>query len=277
MLLILSSCAVLNRKAVSNNSGGDENKIVSTSVAICGIMDRLDLDLIGVPKTEYTLPKRYSKVKKVGVPITPDMEGIKLLNPDKVLIPRSLQSDLLPKFKAAKISATFVDLSGLDNMIKSIEQLGAKYNREEKAAEIAYEYNKVIGEILLKKAGKTPPKVLILMGFPSSYLVATDSSYMGSLVKTAGGENVFPDGDEFVEINAEAMLKKQPDIILRAAHALPDDVSKMFGEEFTKNDIWKHFSAVKSGKIYDVTGPDFGMSANLEYKKSLDYLLDIFY
>ena len=41
------------------------------------------------------------------------------------------------------------------------------------------------------------------------------------------------------------MKKKEPDIIVRAAHALPDQVTKMFNEDFETNDIWKHFDAVK--------------------------------
>lgn len=37
------------------------------------------------------------------------------------------------------------------------------------------------------------------------------------------------------------MKKKEPDVILRAAHALPDQVVKMFKKDFEINDIWKHF------------------------------------
>ena len=47
----------------------------------------------------------------------------------------------------------------------------------------------------------------------------------GSLVELAGGENVYSDTDqEFLTVNTEDMKTKEPDIILRAAHALPDQV-----------------------------------------------------
>lgn len=101
-----------------------------------------------------------------------------------------------------------------------------------------------------KNEGKDSPKVLVLMGLPGSYIVATDNSYVGSLVKLAGGTNVYGDGDgqEFLTANTEDMQQKDPDIILRAAHALPDQVREMFTEEFETNDVWKHFRAVPGGQ-----------------------------
>ena len=70
--------------------------------------------------------------------------------------------------------------------------------------------------------------MLILMGLPGSYVVATESSYVGSLVKLAGGVNVYGDGDgqDFLNINPEDMVEKAPDIILRTSHALPEQVKK---------------------------------------------------
>ena len=69
---------------------------------------------------------------------------------------------------------------------------------------------------------------------------------MGSLVKMAGGINVYPDEtSDFINVSTEDMLTKKPDIILRTAHAMPDSVMEMLAEEFETNDIWKHFDAVK--------------------------------
>ena len=41
------------------------------------------------------------------------------------------------------------------------------------------------------------------------------------------------------------MKTKEPDVILRAAHGLPEEARKMFAEEFSTNDIWQHFKAVQ--------------------------------
>ena len=116
------------------------------------------------------------------------------------------------------------------------------------------------------------------MGFPGSYIIATENSYVGSLVAMAGGENVYAGSDqEFLNVNTEDMKQKEPDIILRTAHAMPDQVADMFKEEFQENDIWQHFSAVQNDRVYDLTQGNFGMSANFNYPQALAELQEIFY
>ena len=65
------------------------------------------------------------------------------------------------------------------------------------------EFDSFMTEFAEKNAGKESPKVLVLMGLPGSYIIATDNSYVGSLVKLAGGTNVYGDGDgqEFLFAN----------------------------------------------------------------------------
>lgn len=95
----------------------------------------------------------------------------------------------------------------------------------------------------------------------------------------AGGINVYEgiSSEEFVNINTEDMVQTKPDIILRTAHALPDQVMAMFAEEFETNDIWKHFEAVQEGNVYDLDSTKFGMSATLDYQEAIADLESIFY
>lgn len=180
--------AVLNAKAKVKALSGNP-RIVATSPAVADICDKLDLDLVGVPKSSVSkIPSRYKKVKKVGLAMSPDMEIVSSLNPDWILAPSSLETDLKPKFEE----------------LKNTDQ-------------------------------------------------------------------------EFLTVNTEDMKKKEPDIIVRAAHALPDQVTKMFNEDFETNDIWKHFEAVKNKRVYDLTYEYFGMSANFKYKKALSELEKDFY
>lgn len=58
---------------------------------------------------------------------------------------------------------------------------------------------------------------------------------------------------------------------------MPDQVVKMFKDDFNSNDIWKHFEAVKNKKVYDLTYEYFGMSANFNYQKALKEHEEDFY
>lgn len=80
-----------------------------------------------------------------------------------------------------------------------------------------------------------------------------------------------------MNVNTEDMLQKDPDMILRTAHAMPESVMQMFAEEFDTNDIWKHFRAVQCGQVYDLSNGEFGMSANFNYQNALKTLDEILY
>lgn len=280
MALSMMGCVSQHPNDSTDTSGVEADaKLVATSPAVADICDKLELDLVGVCETSGTIPDRYKDITTVGMAMNPDLEIIKSLNPDYILSPNSLQNDLQPKYSSIGVKSIFVNLRSVDGMYDSIEYLGKKFGKEDKAEELVQEYKEFLEKYKSENEGKESPKVLILMGLPGSYIVATDNSYVGSLVKMAGGTNVYGDGDgeEFLNANTEDMQLKDPDIILRAAHALPEDVTKMFNDEFATNDIWKHFRAVQNGKVYDLSYDKFGMSAKFNYPEALDELQPLLY
>ncbi len=280
ILPLMSACMDYSSDNKAEERVNKENpKIVATSMSTVFIMDRLNVDLIGVPDSKVDkLPKRYQNAEKIGMAMSPDMEKIKSINPDWVFSPVSLVSDLQPKYKNAKLRYGFLNLNNVEGMYSSIKDLGKLLNREKEADVLVKEYENFMKSYKEKNKDKKKPSVLILMGLPGSYVVATDKSYVGSLVKMSGAKNVFEsDKEQFININTEDMLKKDPDIILRTAHAMPDDVMQMFRDEFKKNDTWSHFRAVKENKVYDLDNHKFGMSAKFNYPSALEDLQKIYY
>lgn len=196
----------------------EEPRIIATSPATAEICDKLDLDLVGVCSSSVSsIPERYADLPDIGTAMSPDMEITASLNPDWILSPASLQSDLQPKYEAIDTDWAFLNLRSVQGMYRSIQEL-------------------------------------------------------------AGGENVYAGTDqEFLTVNTEDMKTKEPDIILRAAHALPDQVVEMFKEDFETNDIWQHFEAVQTGRVYDLSYELFGMSATFRYPEALEELQPLLY
>ena len=261
------------------HSMGTEPRIIATSPAVAEICDRLELDLVGVcTSSSSSIPERYEEITQVGAAMSPDMEIVSSLSPDWILSPSSLQSDLQPKYEAIDTDWAFLNLRSVQGMYRSIQELGEIFDREEQAETQIKEFKDFYETYQKEQEGKAHPRVLILMGLPGSYIIATENSYVGSLVALAGGENVYEGStEEFLTVNTEDMKNKEPDIILRTAHALPDQVMEMFNEDFATNDIWKHFSAVKNNQVYDLTYEYFGMSANFSYPDALQELQEILY
>ena len=287
--LVLLMALVLSLAGCAVNDGPEKEKrsqytrLVATSVSTCEVLEKLGVpseQVVGIPKTTaYTIPEPYQDAKEVGSPMGPDMEILTSLSPDLVLGPKSLQDSLEQQYEEIGVDSYFLDLSSVDGMYASIAELGPMLGRETEAKKLVRDYKKTMDDYRKTHAEDETPRVLILMGLPGSYVVATESSYAGSLVKLAGAENVYGDGDGegFLNINPEDMLKKEPDIILRTSHAMPDQVKKMFAEEFKTNDIWQHFDAVKEGRVYDLSNERFGMSANFQYQKALEELSELLY
>ncbi|MFF2909227.1 heme ABC transporter substrate-binding protein IsdE [Paenibacillus sp. NPDC057934] len=256
----------------------EEPRIIATTVSATEIMDLLDLDLVGIPTSAKKLPERYANVEKVGNPMGPDMEKVKSLKPTEVLSVTTLKYDLEPLFQSAGIEANFLNLTSLAKLEESVVQLGEKYDRKAQAESVIARYENKIVEIKAAIAGKPSPKVLILLGVPGSYLVATEHSYIGDLVRIAGGVNIVQgESVEYLASNTEYLQQGNPDVILRAAHGMPEEVIKMFNEDFIKNDIWKHFNAVKKDRVYDLPEELFGTTANLAADAALGDLLPMLY
>lgn len=274
MELCVTGCVNQHPEETTSTNESREVRLVAISPAVVQICNRLDLDLVGICQSTSDLPERYDGVTTVGMAMNPDLEIIKSLDPDYILSPATLQNDLQPKYASIGVSSLFLNLKSVEGMYASIEGLGEKFGREEEAAVMLEEFDSFMTEFAEKNAGKESPKVLVLMGLPGSYIIATDNSYVGSLVKLAGGTNVYGDGDgqEFLFANTEDMKTKEPDVILRAAHGLSEEARKMFAEEFSTNDIWQHFKAVQEGRVYDLDSNLFNMSANFSYEEALKAL-----
>nr|WP_042424758.1 heme ABC transporter substrate-binding protein IsdE [Geomicrobium sp. JCM 19039] len=304
--LILAACQPISENVVSNLStnAGDEDeigeevsltaeeipevateeeiepeRIVSTTVAATEIADALNLDLLGIPTSYKELPERYEGVTEIGNPMGPDMEQIRQLNPEEVWSVTTLFDDLEEPFEQAQLDARFLDFQSVDAMIEEIKTLGRDFDRETEAATLVETFDEAVRENADRTSGLAPPSVLILMGVPGSYLVATEESYIGDLVRLAGGENVIEseEGVEYLASNTEHLHQANPDVILRAAHGMPEEVVEMFDEEFQTNDIWQHFTAVQGDRVYDLEELLFGTTGSIAVPEALEELEPMLY
>ncbi|PFB20493.1 heme ABC transporter substrate-binding protein IsdE [Bacillus cereus] len=278
LLMGIAGCSSPKKESAKQVKSESKERVVATTVAVTEIMDALEVDLVGVPTSSKTLPKRYKGLPEVGNPMSPDMEKVKSLKPSEVLSVTTLEYELKSVFDGVGMKANFLDLTSLKNMQSSISDLGKKYGREKQAEAVVTKLDKKVASIQKEVKGKKEPTVLILLGVPGSYLVATEHSYIGDLVKQLGGKNIVQGEQvEYLASNTEYLKKADPDIILRAAHGMPDEVVKMFDKEFKTNDIWKHFAAVKNNRVYDLEERLFGTTGNLAAIEALDELKKMMY
>ena len=271
MLTFMVGCSSSesNESNVTNSNG--EEVVVATSVAVTEILDKLGVEVSGVPTTSYELPESTKDATEVGSPMNPDLEIIKSLNPTCVVSVDTLGSDFEKQFTENNIPSMFVNLSTVDGLKETIVNLGEKFDKSEKAVEIIAELENKENELNLSKR-ENKEDILILFGAPGSVMVSTDNSYVGNLVKIAGGNNIFEsESSSFIQVNMEEIIKRNPDKILIMTHAVPEEAKKTVEEEFAKA-TWQQLDAIKNNKVYYLENGYFGMSANLKVIEALDKL-----
>lgn len=280
--VLLLSALSLGGCALFDVGAAEPQGVATSSVAICEILDALNVDdVVGVPSTDSELPERYAEVRRIGAPMEPQTEILKQINPEVVLVPITLEASLTAEFEAAGIPVKYINLSDIEEMYADISELGSLLDREAEAAALCQEFTAYMEEY---PQSDTDITVMTIMAFPSLFTIATEDSYVGNLVKLAGGKNVYGSGyvsdgtGVITNYSLEDMTQKDPDVILVFAH-FSEEYAFAYIEELTQSDVvWKNFRAVQEGRIYYLSADDgFSVSANLGWMTALETLRPIFY
>ena len=258
----------------------ESKRIVAGSVMSAELLDLLEIDSVGVVTSSKPLPERYADTPKIGLPMKPDLESIIGLEPEIYVSESSLKEGLDGLFAGQKFERLYFDNSSYDKVLENIRTLGKAVGREDKAEEIIANYEKGAKEVIESVNGKESPSVLIIFGTPESFMIATENTFVGDLVKKLGGNNVASEISKapspYIAFSLETVGNINPDVILRLTHADPAASKEAFDKEF-ENDFWSNLDAVKNGEVYDLDNTYFGVTANTRLVEALDEMAKILY
>ena len=273
-------------EGASDNQQTELPKISVASVAISQVLDAMEIDIVGRPTTKLPLPERYTEVSEIGSSFSPDFEKILAAGTELLIGDEQFKDNLEKSAKSYNIDTFYVNTSTYEKFTDTIKQLGEKINRTDAATKVIEK----IQEPLKKYENETlDKKVAIIFGTSESNQLATEESYVGSLVKALGGQNIVNEIIEkdaniletvqngYVNLNIEQILQSQPDIIIRFGHGNVEEANKSFEKLFNENPAWKTLEAIKNNKIYDLDSNIFGVSANLKIDEALEKLGEILY
>lgn len=268
-----------SQEAVDNEEVAvNEERVIASSVAVVQILDALGIPMVGVPTSSYELPESVAEATRIGSAMTPDLEVIASLEADVIVSVDSLSDDLRAQFDTLNLDSEFVNLNSYEGLKDTIQQLGDRFNVSEKASELVTSMEERETALADKITNQDGPSVLIIFGAGSSFMVASNDSYVGSLVQMVGGQNIITEAPSaFSPVDMEYLADKNPDYILFMAHANPEESLAAFKQEFETNQAWQNFDAVKNEQVVALDTSYFGMSANLYAIDALEKLVNILY
>ncbi|CEN76124.1 ABC transporter substrate-binding protein [[Clostridium] sordellii] len=279
--LFLTGCQSTSGKSQKEETTEKKPSVVAATVSGAQVLDKLDANVVGVPTTKMILPEKLKGLPEVGQAMSPDLEIVASLEPDVFVMDNMFKEKVEESMKKYDLDTFYFDTSTYTNFLTSIEKLGAKIGQEKEATSVINELKDVEKEAVKNKKGEAP-KVAIIFGGGENFMLATESSYLGDLVKTVGAKNITNNLDTsvkspYIQFSLEQILEQNPDYILRFAHGEIEQTKKAFDSAFDKNPAYKELDAVKNNKVIDLDPSIFNVSANLQVKEAIKTLGETFY
>ncbi len=254
----------------NKNGAGQEQAsvVIGGTVSVSRILHGLGVEMIGIPTTKKFLPEELKGITEIGMAMAPDLEIIKSLEATHFITDSSLKDRLGVELEAQEIPVKYMKTSGYEDIINTIEELGKEFGKSEEALTMVNDIRAYEKEAKVLIEDEEALSVAIIFGTPKSFMLATNNSYIGSLVTMAGSVNITADMDgamaPFVPFSLEVLAQKNPDVILRLTHVNPEQSKVMFDKEFDENAFYEALKAVQNDKVFDLDNSLFGVVATVD-------------
>jgi ABC-type Fe3+-hydroxamate transport system substrate-binding protein len=173
-----------------------------------------------------------------------DYEQITELKPSLIVYDALLYSeDQIKPLRDQGFELLAMEAYDVDGVVDYAYRLGAKTSGELRASAFADEIYAAREKARGMMAGKTPPRVSIMIGSPGSeYMAAGTESFLAGLMAEIGGDLRGPESDRFATIQAENLLVQDPQIIFSDGQ----------GARILEDPRFAGVSAVKNRLVFDV-------------------------
>ncbi len=239
------------------------NKIISMAPSTTEIVFALGLDDKVVAVSNYCdYPYNFSawidegKLSSIGDFADPNMEVIASLDPDLILATGGVQAPTIESLRDLGYKVLVLNPSDINGVLNDIELVGNATGKTEEAAVLIEDISSRIDAVVDKVANaEFKPKVYYEVWYdPTSLWTAGSNAWQNELIEKAGGVNIFADQNlEYFQSSAEAVVERNPDIILLPAQGMG------FGAPFwgSLHDVkarpgWDTVSAIQNDGLVEV-------------------------
>jgi len=201
-----------------------------------------EAQLVGVDDYSAQMEPRVRDLPRVGGLFNPSLEAIVGLEPSFVaLVPSAQQRGLRERLEALGIDVLVLPNITLEQVLGSIEQLGARLGREPAARRRIAAIRDTWRETREAAAGREPPRAVIVLQRDPLYVVGS-GSFLDAMLSAAGARNLAAGFDEpYPRVSVEWLIEAAPGLILDAA-----DPPGGAAEHWAR---WPSIPAVERGRV----------------------------
>ena len=266
-LLLSASCSSQRERSVSQNTAAETREVTDEAgrlvrvplrperivtlapnlteiVYAVGAGDRL------VGNTTYCdYPAEAKQVTKIGDTMQPNIERIVALRPQLVLVSTASQLEAFTRQLNEQGIAVYVtDSRSLDDVFRSIKNLGELLNESERAEQVVNNLRARASAVEAAVKTSKPVRVFYQVSAAPLYTIGREA-FLTDLIRRAGGQSVTADvPGAFPRYSDEAALSTQPEAIILSVDSSMDEGNAKPAASLEKS------PAVKSGRVYGING-----------------------
>ncbi|NOT48614.1 MAG: cobalamin-binding protein [Acidobacteria bacterium] len=198
--------------------------------------------LVGVT-TFCNYPTEAKNIRKVSDTQKPNIESIVAIKPQIVFVSTASQLEAFTKTLAEQKIAVFVtNPNSLDDIYRSIEQIGNILGKKDKAETLVQNLKKRAAEARGPIVYGSLPKVFVQIDKDSLYTIGRES-YITDIIARAGGVSATADlATAYPKISRETALAMNPDVIV---------ISESDNNR-EPNEAFRNSPAVKNGRVFKI-------------------------
>jgi len=215
--------------------------VLSPEVAeiICAL--NAENEITGIT-AECNYPPSLQQKKIVGSFSSIDKEAIIALNPRLIFCSSLEQESIALDLKNLGFQVEVIYPESINAMFSDIERIGTLIRRKEAAGKLVKDLKEEREKIKANSQGKLRPKVYLEI-YRNPLMSVSDSSFVGELIETAGGDNIFPRLErDYARINPEAVISAKPDIMICYSQDTLENIINRKG--------WQNIPAIQKRKIF---------------------------
>lgn len=256
-ILTITGCTK-EQTTVKDREGNDVvvpekmERIISTAPSNTEVLVELGLadKLVAVDKYSKDVKGVPSDIEYVDFS-NPDAEAIIALEPDMIIASghnKSGENDSpFELIEEAGISVFYIPSSdSINGIYEDIKFMASLTNKEAEGDKLIASMQNEI-EKIKEKASKIENKksVYFEIGPAPNLYSFGNSTFLNEMIELVGAKNVFADEKAWISPTEEAVLDKNPDVILTNVNYVESPV-----EEIKSRKGWENINAVKNGQVY---------------------------
>jgi iron complex transport system substrate-binding protein len=259
-LVLLASCAPTTKAVTIIDDAnrpvyieGIPERIVSLAPSNTEILFALGLGDKVVGVTDFCdYPPEVEELPKVGAPFPGfNLESIIDLEPDIVF---SIAGTIVDELGNLGLTVVVIQPKDINDILRDIEMVGKITGKEKESENLVSDLEERIYTIA-EKTANVAEKPLVFYEVdgtdPTKPYTTGSGTFQDSLITLAGGKNIAAEASGWYQMNAEAIIEADPEIII-----LEDAQYGMTPEAVASRSGWGNITAVKERKIYPISDSD---------------------